>query len=197
MATCRIPEVLTRGECVRLVKQPTVRYLTGLRDRCMMDLMLNTGLRSAECLSLKVRDIDWTTHQLRVRQGKGKKDRILWVNPSTLQLIDKWLIRRREERGIDSPLLFTTLAGDPINSRALRAMVKRRGLKAGITKDCHPHMLRHTFATELLRADKNLATVQKTLGHSRVTTTAIYTHLVDDDVEQALRHFNITGGTVQ
>ena len=70
-------------------------------------------------------------------------------------------------------------------------MVQRRALKAGIPKHCHPHTLRHTFATEIYRQTKDIRGVQKMLGHADLSTTMIYTHIVDDDVENAMRGFNI------
>jgi len=70
-------------------------------------------------------------------------------------------------------------------------MVKRRGRKAGIAKDVHPHMLRHTYATELYRQNKDIRLVQKALGHASLSTTMIYTHIVDDDLEAAMRLLNI------
>jgi integrase/recombinase XerD len=89
-------------------------------------------------------------------------------------------------------LLFTTLKGTPIHASALRAMVKRRGTKAGLRhKDVHPHMLRHTFATELYRQTKDIRLVQKALGHSDLSTTMIYTHIVDEDLEVALKRFHL------
>jgi hypothetical protein len=76
-----------------------------------------------------------------------------------------------------------------VKDRDLRAMVKLRAQKVGITKDVHPHMLRHTFATDLYRDTKDIRLVQKTLGHADLSTTMIYTHLVDDDVAHAMRTF--------
>jgi integrase/recombinase XerD len=153
----------------------------------MITLMLNTGLRASEVLHLRVRDIDWTSGQLMVREGKGKKDRTLWLNEPDLELLRAW----RGRRPVASELMFTTLHGTPVKDRDLRAMVKRRARKVGITKDVHPHMLRHTFATDLYRATKDIRLVQKTLGHADLSTTMIYTHLVDDDVAHAMRTFRL------
>ena len=163
--------------------------LTGHRDRCLLQLMLHAGLRAAEVLALTVYEVDWFSGQLTVRQGKGKKDRILWLNETLLEELRRWRARRPASL---TGLLFPTRKGTPVYSAALRAMVKRRGQKAGLGhKDVHPHMLRHTFATELYRQTKDIRLVQKALGHADLSTTMIYTHLVDDDLEAALKglHF--------
>jgi len=181
----RIPEVLTADERAALLQQPTPRYPTGLRNRCLMLVMLDCGLRAREALQLAVRDIDWQSGKVKVRQGKGRKDRVLWLNEQALDWLRKW----RERRPGPGALLFTTLAGKPLRDNYLRVMVKRYGQKAGIGKDVHPHMLRHTFATDLYRETKNIRLVQKALGHASLGTTMIYTHIVDDELEDALRKF--------
>ena len=181
----KLPNVLTEEERVSLLKQPNRRAPTGLRNLCMIRLMLNAGLRSSEVLNLMVRDLDWFCGKLAVRQGKGQKDRILWINESDLELLKSW----RERRPAQSDLLFTTLKGDPVSSRYLRSMVARVADKAGIEKRVHPHLLRHSFATDLYRETKNIRLVQKALGHEDLSTTMIYTHIVDDELEDALRNF--------
>jgi integrase/recombinase XerD len=145
--------------------------------------MLNAGLRASEALNVRVRDVDWVSGQLMVRQGKGKKDRAVWLNDTDLELLRAWKARRP----VAGERLFTTLKGTPINDRDLREMVKRRARKAGISKDVHPHLLRHTFATDLYRATTDIRLVQKTLGHADVSTTMLYTHLVDEAVAHAMR----------
>jgi integrase/recombinase XerD len=181
----RLPETLTAEERQALLRQTHPRYPTGLRNRCLLLVMLDCGLRARETLQLAVRDLDWQSGTLKVRQGKGKKDRVLWLNEAALE----WLRRWREKRPVPSALLFTTLAGKPLWDNYLRAMVKRYGTKAVIPKDVHPHMLRHTFATDLYRETKNIRLVQKALGHASLSTTMIYTHIVDEELEDALRRF--------
>jgi integrase/recombinase XerD len=183
----KLPEILNTQERKALLSAPRIKSPTGHRDLCLITLMLNTGLRAAEVLHLRVRDIDWTSGQLMVREGKGQKDRTLWLNEPDLDLLRSW----RARRPVDSELMFTTLRGTPVNDRDLREMVKRRAQKVGITKDVHPHMLRHTFATDLYRVTKDIRLVQKTLGHADLSTTMIYTHLVDDDVAHAMRTFRM------
>ena len=161
-------------------------YPTGKRDRCMLKLMLNSGLRPSEVLNLTWRDVDLQTGKVLVREGKGKKDRQVWVAEATLDQLRQW-----RESAPASNYCFTTLKGRRINDRVFRAMVKRRALKVGIEKDVHPHTLRHTYATELYRETKDIRMVQKALGHANLATTMIYTHIVDDDMETAMREFDI------
>ncbi len=181
----KLPEVLNDAERRTLLSAPRIQAPTGHRDLCLISLMLNAGLRASEVLNLHVGDIDWTSGQLMVRQGKGAKDRALWLNEPDLELLRSW----RARRPVTSERLFITLKGTPVKDRDLREMVKRRARKAGISKDVHPHTLRHTFATDLYRVTKDIRLVQKTLGHADLSTTMIYTHLVDEDMAHAMRTF--------
>ena len=104
----------------------------------MCRLMLDAGLRCGEVLNLKVNDVDFQTGKIHIKRGKGNKDRIVWLNEEALEVLRKW-----REIKPESELLFTTLQGEPINSRYVRDMVKRKAKKAGIDKDIHPHTLRH------------------------------------------------------
>lgn len=183
----KLPDVLTEAERLVLLKQPNRRAPTGLRNLCMIRLMLNAGLRSSEVLNLKVNDIDWMSGKLAVRQGKGDKDRVLWLNEGDLELLKSW----RERRPEPCELLFTTLQSGPVSGRYLRTMVARVAKKAGIEKRVHPHLLRHSFATDLYRKTKNIRLVQKALGHEDLSTTMIYTHIIDDELEDALRNFRM------
>lgn len=181
----KLPDVLTEEEQKALLRQPNLRYPTGLRNQAMMKLMLDVGLRTSELLNLKTRDIDWMSGKVFVHEGKGKKDRVLWLNEDALEILRKW----KEKRPVQTELLFTTLKGTPIRSNYLREMVKRYGRKAGLSKGVHPHLLRHSFATDLLRDSKNLRLVQKALGHADISTTSIYLHVVDEELEAAMRGF--------
>ena len=181
----RLPEILTEEERKALLAQPNKRCPTGLRNLCMMALMVNAGLRVAEVINLKVNDINWNTGKLMVREGKGKKDRALWLNEDDLALLGKW----REKRTIQAESLFTTLKGDVLDDRYIWAMVKREAQAAGVVKDIHPHTLRHTFASDIYRETKNIRLTQKALGHSDLSTTMIYTHIIDDELEDAMKGF--------
>lgn len=180
----KLPDTLNDKERTALLSQPNKKAPTGLRDLAMVKLMLNAGLRAAEVLNISAQDLDWTSGKLIIKHGKGKKDRIVWINEDDLEITRSW-----KEIKPPNPFLFTTLQGKSINSRYLRAMVKRRAIKAGITKDVHPHLLRHTFATDLLKSTKNIRLVQKALGHASLSSTMIYTHIYDEELETALKSF--------
>jgi len=178
----KLPDVLDPEEQTAFLAQPNPKTRTGLRNLCMLTVLLNAGLRCAELVNLQPGHVNFKTGRLKVVQGKGKKDRILWLSGEDLLLIGKWLKLRPE-----SAYLFPTMQGGKISTRYIRALVDRLSNRAQITKDVHPHTLRHTFATDLLRKTKNIRLVQKALGHANLSTTMIYTHIVDEELEEALK----------
>lgn len=180
----RLPKVLTPEEQRALVAQPNPRYVSGLRNRCIIRVGLEAGLRVGELMALRPEHLDMLTCRLVVREGKGAKDRVLWVSDDLRDLIGRWLERRPV-----SPRLFCTRDGGQLDTRYLRTMVKQYAVKAGLpeAERVSPHVLRHTLATDLLRQTKNIRLVQKALGHSDLSTTMIYTHVSDEELEVALR----------
>ena len=180
-----IPDPLTPEESARLLSIPNKRYPTGLRNYAMMRLMLGSGLRCAEVLSLRLHDIDLTSGKMKIK-GKGQKDRILWLDVPMLELLELWR-DRRERKGVASELYFTTLKGEALDTRYVRAMMSRYKHRAGIIRKCSAHTLRHTFATELLRQTGNIEIVRRALGHADISTTGIYLHAVDSELESAMK----------
>lgn len=180
--TQRIPDTLDQQEQDALLRTIGRRYQTNARNHTLVALMLATGLRCAEALSLRWDDLDLHTGELRVRQGKGGKDRIVWARPDVLALAEDW--RRRAGEG---ELVFATRDGGRLSTRYVREAVKRYAIRAGIAKDVRPHLLRHTFGTELYRRCRDLLVVQRALGHSDVRHTMIYTHVSDVELRDAMR----------
>lgn len=187
--TDTLPKVLTTAEQNGLLAELNTRYTTPHRNLCMLRLMLEAGLRAGEVVALRPDHLDMQTCRLIVREGKGAKDRTLWISDDLRDLIGEWLQRRPK-----SEWLFPTRNGTQVQTRYLRAMVTRLARKAGIAEadKVSPHTLRHTFATDLLRETKNLRLVQKALGHASISTTQIYTHIVDEELEEAMR--SLRGG---
>jgi integrase/recombinase XerD len=182
MAQKKLPKRLTRDEMRLLLDQPNKRYPTGVRDRALIRVLHGAGLRCAESLDLKVRDVNLAKGELRINLGKGGRDRVVWVDAATVEMLDRWkLIRPRSE------WFFCTLKGGKMHTSAVREMIARRARKAGITGvRVHPHMLRHTYASELLEDGYTIAEVQRLLGHARLDTTAIYLHVADGNLQRRL-----------
>lgn len=182
----KIPDILTLEEQERLLDQFNLRYITPHRNKVMIKLLLNTGLRLAEMTHLKWNDINLISGQVKVVQGKGAKDRILYVDDIMLEDLQAWRERQLEEWG-ETEYVFTTRTLNLIDGKSVRKMIKTYKDKAGIDKNITTHNLRHTFASDLLRKTKNIRIVQKALGHADISTTQIYTHIVDDELEEAMK----------
>ena len=183
----KIPEILNIDEQKMLLKVFNKRYFNSRRNRCMINLFLNTGLRLSEMLDLKWKDINLMTGQLKIIDGKGGNDRIIWINDDMLQEACNWREDQFENLGkVD--YVFSTREGKRLKDRDIREMLYKYSEKA-LNKRISPHTLRHTYATDLYRATKDIRLVQKALGHADLSTTMIYTHIVDDELESALKSF--------
>lgn len=185
----KLPTVLNEQEQTSLLDQPNPRYPTGQRNLCMLRMMLNAGLRLSETTALLWKHLDLMTGKVEVREGKGAKDRFVWIGERDLELLRDWRDRQQERVGESVSYVFSTLQGNRVQNRYVQQMVTRYTEKAGIEKNVSPHTLRHTFATDLYRATKNIRQVQKALGHADLSTTMIYTHVVDEDLEESMKTF--------
>jgi len=183
----KLPVVLSEDERKRLLQQPNRRYPTGERNLAMINLMLNVGLRLSEATALQWKDLDLLTGKLLVRQGKGAKDRSLWLGEGDTDRLGAWRTRQADQ--CPSEYVFSTLKGTRISNRYVQAMLGRYVKRAKIDKRVSPHTLRHTFATDLYAETLKIRLVQKVLGHSDLSTTMIYTHIFDPEVEDALKSF--------
>jgi integrase/recombinase XerD len=188
----KIPEFLTVDEQDRILSLFADDSPVSIRNRAIVRLFLDTGLRTSELIDLKHRDVDLTTGRLWVRQGKNSKDRGLFFNGSSNTALKAWLtVKPGEHKPSDN--LFTSLDGrKPLCGRYIRRMVAQIGEKAGVEKRCHPHIFRHSFGTRLLRQEKNLFLLSKALGHANLSSTQIYLHLEDSELETAMKRLGDT-----
>ena len=177
----KLPQRLTREEAAALLAQPSRRYPTGVRNRAVLRVLYRGGLRCSEAIDLRPRDVVLARSELRVNAGKGSKDRVVWIDAVTVEWLDRWRVRRPK-----SDYFFCTLAGGRLLDSYVRKMTARYGRKAGVEIRCHPHLLRHTFASELLEDGYSLLEAQRLLGHERLETTAIYLHLSDARLRERL-----------
>ena len=181
----RLPAFLSHEEAMRLVEAFGREGERAARDRAMALLMYEEGLRVSELLSLRRRDVDREGLTLRVR-GKGRKDRVL---PLAEEARDEILSYERDFRarnpGRKGPILFLSQRGRPLTRDYFYKAVREAALKAGLRGRVSPHTLRHSFATHLLERGAGLRSVQELLGHEKITTTEIYTHLRRESILEA------------
>lgn len=174
----KLPEILTIEEVDKLMEQPRVTLPLGLRDRAMLELMYGTGVRVSELLSLQIEDINSTAGFLRCL-GKGRKERIIPVNQTSIDWIQRYLARARNLLVIKylERTLFVNANGRPMSRQGFYKILGAYAEKAELGKEVTPHTLRHSFATHLLENGADLRAVQEMLGHADISTTQIYTHL--------------------
>jgi len=189
MVKRKIPDILTEEEQKKLLDVFNIRYLSPHRNKTMIKLFLDSGLRLSEMINLKWKHINLQTGKLKVVQGKGAKDRVIWINDGVLDMLREWRERQAQDIG-STEYVFSTKTGGKLNPRDVREMVYIYTKKAEISdKEVSPHTFRHTFASDLLSSTNNLRKVQKALGHSDISTTQIYTHIVDEELEEAMKGF--------
>jgi site-specific recombinase XerD len=180
-------EILTAAE-VRQLLRACNRGATGCRNRALLALLWRAGLRCGEALGIGVADLDADRGLVRVRRGKGGRERWVGLDPEAFTLLGVWLERRRSLGLGGKRRLFTTLRGEPLSDRYCRAMVKRVALRAGIRRRVHLHALRHAHAVELVREGTPLPEVQAQLGHANLATTSVYLdHVTPEDLADRAR----------
>jgi site-specific recombinase XerD len=186
----RLPVVITPDDWQRLTAQPSRRAPTGKRNLAMLHTMYMAGLRVSEVAALSPRDMNSDAMTLRVRNGKGGKDRSnLGVPAETWATLERWARVRPESR-----FFFSTLKGSQLSPRYIHAMVVRYATRAGVMRattegdrPIHPHVLRHSYATRLCEAGVPIHDVQKALGHASLATTQVYLHVNDEKLADKLR----------
>jgi integrase/recombinase XerD len=187
----RIGPVLSVKEVKKLMAQPNLSLRPHLRNRAVMEVMYATGLRINELVHLQVYDVDLTDKVIFIRKGKGRKQRVVPLSKTAagflkeyLEKIRPWWVRKnpRQRR------LFLNHHGQPLIGDSIRTFLRRYRLSAGIKKPVSPHTLRRSCATHMLAAGADIRYVQKLLGHSRLTTTQLYTRVMPAEVKQTHNH---------
>lgn len=172
-------DLISRAELERLMKAPDGTDEKSLRDKAILELLFSTGLRVSELCSLS-RDLDLSSDEFSIR-GKGEKVRVVFLSPAAKDAIKKYLAARKD---METDALF------PVTPRSVERMIKFYGIKAGVTKKITPHVIRHSFATDLLQNGADLRSVQIMLGHANIATTQIYTHITDKHLKEIHKKFH-------
>jgi len=184
----RLPRsILTPAEMRRLLQMPTKETAVGCRDRCIMELLYSTGLRSMELRNLKLTDLNLEEGILQVIDGKGHKDRYVPVGKVACRHLVHYIAHVRpmllKKRPCDA--LFLTVRGAAMDKQSVGAAVTRYVGRAGIKKTITPHSFRHTCATHLLQNKANLRHIQEILGHASLETTQLYTSVTIQELKEA------------
>jgi integrase/recombinase XerD len=183
-----LPGYLRLEEVEKLLEQPDSKTPMGLRDRAMLEVLYSTGLRVSELIGLGVSDLDSKVGCVRCI-GKGDKERIVPVGKKALTMVDRYLREGRPQllrnaRASAGPALFVNRRGVALSRVGVWKILSAYGRRAGLRVALTPHMLRHSFATHLLERGADLRSVQLMLGHADISTTQIYTHVVEERLKQ-------------
>lgn len=164
----KLPTVLTVNEIENIISS-----VKNPKHRMFLELLYSSGLRVSETVSLKKNDIDFNQSIGIVRSGKGRKDRHFIMSPGLSDRIAKYLIIRDD----DNPYVFDSARGGHITVKTAQEIAKKATKNAKIAKNVTPHTFRHSFATHLLESGTDIRMIQRLLGHKRIDTTQIYTHI--------------------
>lgn len=189
-------DLISSLDLTRLLGAPQGETLAALRDRAILELFFSTGLRVSELCGLP-RDLDLTRDQFSVR-GKGEKVRVVFLSETAKDALKQYLNKRTD---VDDALFIQigrggekTLAAKKgelrLTPRSVERLVKHYAVKAGISKKVTPHVIRHSFATDLLENGADLRSVQALLGHANIATTQIYTHVTDSKLRDIHKQFH-------
>lgn len=178
--TKKIPEYIYDSQLEKLLNEKTSENIEiELRNKLIIYLLLDTGVRVSELVNIKVSDIDIEERIIRVL-GKGSKERFVFFTSKTKELLVSYLSKRKEKALVNN--LLINYKGEKLTERSVQKIIKLVGEKIGL--DIHPHLLRHTFATDLLNKGADIRMIQELLGHENLDTTQIYTHVSNSRVKE-------------
>lgn len=183
-----LPVVLSKEEVAKLLS-----VIQNTKYYAIASTLYSSGLRLSECLNLQIEDIDSHQMCISVRNGKGKKDRVSVLSQKLLLILRSYY-RYCKTKPISYLFPKSSDLNAPFSKRQTQHFISKAGLKAGIQKSVSPHVLRHSFATHLLENGVNLRKIQIILGHKTLTTTAVYTHLAQDYLQDVQSPLDSMGG---
>jgi integrase/recombinase XerD len=175
-----LPKFLSLDEVDTLIAQPDVATPLGLRDRAMIELLYATGMRVSELIGVRTADLHLRERYLTC-VGKGNKERLVPAGDQAIEWIARYQKTARPAllKGRPSPRLFLNVRGKPLSRVGFWKLLKRYGRRANLPRSLSPHVVRHSFATHLLERGADLRSIQMMLGHTDLSTTQIYTHVLE------------------
>jgi len=175
-----LPRSLSLEEVETLIAQPDVSTSLGLRDRAMIEVLYATGMRVSELISIRVADLHLEAHYVTC-VGKGSKERLIPIGEQATLWMERYIRdgRRALLKGRSSSRLFLNARGGALSRVGFWKILKQYGPRAGLPRSLSPHVIRHSFATHLLERGADLRAIQMMLGHADLSTTQIYTHILE------------------
>jgi integrase/recombinase XerD len=187
----RLPRsVLNQDEVRKILAQPRLGTINGLRARAVLEVLYSTGIRLEELMNLTIFDCDLQGGLLRVNKGKFAKDRVVPLGKHAVKFLKEYITRVRPQQTKKNKAvknLFVSRFSDPLSKQVIELMVREYAKKAGIKKKVTPHTFRHTFATDLIRNGADIVAVRKMLGHSYLSATNIYIRVAGTEVKKTHR----------
>ncbi|MGB9857858.1 MAG: site-specific tyrosine recombinase/integron integrase [Dictyoglomaceae bacterium] len=178
----RLPNFLSQEEVNRLLSIPSFGKILEIRDRAIIETLYATGIRVGELVKIKDKDINWELGEIKVF-GKRSRERIVVLGEKTLEILRLYYERVRPKLlKEETNIFFLNAKGKPLSDRGVRLIISK--YSKILKKKFTPHTLRHTFATHLLEGGADLRSVQELLGHVRISTTQIYTHLTKEQIQR-------------
>jgi site-specific recombinase XerD len=188
-------DLISAEELDRLMKAADKAGLAAFRDKAILELLFSTGLRVSELCSLS-RDLDISKDEFSIR-GKGEKVRVVFLSTSAREALKKYLLGRTDtddalfiQIGNPTSKLLASRDSLRLTPRSIERIVSGYAIKAGISKKVTPHIIRHSFATDLLQNGADIRSVQAMLGHANINTTQIYTHVTDKHLRDIHKAFH-------
>lgn len=177
----KLPAYLNREQLTTLIESADGDTPQAIRDRALLELLYAAGVRVSEVAGADMKAMDLQERTLLVR-GKGNKERVVLVGGPAALALERYLVeaRPRLDPAPDEPALFLNRDGTRLSARSVQLIVQRHARKAGLPQRVWPHLLRHTFATDLVDGGAELRVVQELLGHSNANTTQIYVHVTEE-----------------
>ena len=174
-----LPNVLSSQDIDNLLNCPDKKSFLGLRNKAMLEILYATGLRVSELVNLKVSELDLEVGCIRT-MGKGSKERMVPIGSMAKKAVNNYLLNSRPAllKGQSAEEIFVTKRGGCMTRQGFWKLLKRYAIQSNIQASVSPHILRHAFATHLLERGADLRSVQQMLGHSDISTTQIYTHIL-------------------
>jgi len=186
-----LPKFLSLEEVDALIAQPDVATPLGIRDRAMIELLYATGMRVSELIGVRTADLHLREGYLTCI-GKGNKERLIPTGDQAIEWIERYQKTARPAilKGRASPRLFLNVRGGPMSRVGFWKILKRHGLRANLPRMLSPHVIRHSFATHLLERGADLRAIQMMLGHTDLSTTQIYTHVLEARLRSVYDRFH-------